>query len=430
MAYLHKIKVDAGNGRSRLRPYKVFLHRRQFMKKVLVFAMLVSAVGLHFSCSSELELPPAPPDEALHGSSSSGEGGSSSSLAASSSSFGGGSSSSGLVASSSSFGGGGSSSSVIPSSSSVVPSSSSSLPSGTVLCVLSSEVCSPMALIACEGLNGTPVQSCPVSSSSSVILSSSSVIPSSSSVAPSSSSSLPSGAVWCKLPNNTTCVAISQDACNSFGGTSCDESSSSAIPSSSSVAPCTANDNTSTHYCSEGTMKAYGSVTDNGGKTYKTVVINTQTWMAENLNYNPGTGNSACYDDLTSNCTTYGRLYDWSTAKTVCPTGWHLPSDAEWDVLVNYAGGSSTAGGKLKAASSWNENGNGTDQYGFSALPGGYSYSGGFSYVNNDGYWWSATEDDSNYDYAYARRIYHNFSHVNRDYDHKSFLFSVRCVKN
>lgn len=73
------------------------------------------------------------------------------------------------------------------------------------------------------------------------------------------------------------------------------------------------------------------------GQDYKTVKIGTQTWMAENLNY--VTGTSWCYGDAESNCAVYGRLYNWETARTACPTGWHIPSDDEWLTLVDNMGG-------------------------------------------------------------------------------------------
>jgi uncharacterized protein (TIGR02145 family) len=139
----------------------------------------------------------------------------------------------------------------------------------------------------------------------------------------------------------------------------------------------------------------YGPSVPCGDKTYKTVKIGNQTWFAENLNYN--VEGSMCYDDDPANCAKYGRLYTWEAAKSVCPTGWHLPSDDEWDILVDYAGGSSTAGTKLKSKSGWGNNGNGTDQYGFSALPGGfddkdqlYEDGGSFSYAEYGGWWWSS----------------------------------------
>jgi len=162
-------------------------------------------------------------------------------------------------------------------------------------------------------------------------------------------------------------------------------------------------------------------------KKYKTVKIGTQTWMADNLNYNAG--DSKCYDNKSSNCTQYGRLYNWSTAKKVCPSGWHLPSDNEWQTLVDFAGGISAAGTKLKATSGWDDNGSGTDDYGFSLIPGGYSYSSGnFDNVGKSGSWWSSTEGNANY--AWYRSMY-SLSNVVQRYNYDKYhLFSVRCVKD
>ena len=168
--------------------------------------------------------------------------------------------------------------------------------------------------------------------------------------------------------------------------------------------------------------------------------------MAENLNF--AASNSKCgnnnslSDSNTTSCDTYGRLYNWATAMNgsagsdanpskvqgVCPAGWHIPSDVEWSVLETAVGDSSTAGTKLKAASRWNSSGNGTDNYGFSALPGGYAESGGFIYVGNSGYWWSASEYDRNY--AYRRRMGYDDSNVFRNRYDKSVLYSVRCVQD
>jgi len=226
----------------------------------------------------------------------------------------------------------------------------------------------------------------------------------------------------------------------------------------------------------------YTSFTDSrNGRTYRSVKIGNQTWMAENLNYN--TTGSKCYgeggvvligfdddnfdardfrnengyivdvtevteklspDKVQGNCTKYGRLYDWKTALKVCPDGWHLPSNAEWEVLTTYAGGDSTAGIKLKATNGWDcyegANCNGTDDYGFSALPGGSGSSDStftFGTVGFYGRWWSSTEYDNNYAYCLYMGYYFNnpynynrYYYMFRKYCDKSRLFSVRCLQN
>ena len=174
-----------------------------------------------------------------------------------------------------------------------------------------------------------------------------------------------------------------------------------------------------------------GSFTDSRDKKkYGTIKIGTQTWMSENLNYEAG---GKCYGNEPANCTKYGSLYNWETALSVCPSGWHLPSKDEWQTLVDFAGGDKVAGKKFKARSGWESNqgksGNGTDIYGFSALPGGYGYSvGSFSYVGYNGYWWSASGGYSNV--AYDRNMYYGYEHVNYNYRDKDGLFSVRCVQD
>jgi uncharacterized protein (TIGR02145 family) len=167
------------------------------------------------------------------------------------------------------------------------------------------------------------------------------------------------------------------------------------------------------------------------GKTYKTVKTpDGKTWMAQNLDYRTD-GGSWCYNDSVSYCKKYGRLYDgWATEKS-CPQGWRLPSNQEWENLVRTAGGKKIAGKMLKSKSSWNENGgmdgNGTDDFGFSALPGGGRASDGtFYHAGNDGYWWTTT-GRGNY-YAYRRYMHYGYDSVGEDYNIKSFGFSVRCV--
>jgi len=184
------------------------------------------------------------------------------------------------------------------------------------------------------------------------------------------------------------------------------------------------------------------------GLTYPTVVIGTQTWMAKNLNYNAsgskcGGNDSKLKNENTANCDKYGRLYNWATAVKACPSGWHLPSNANWNVLmklvdpncydnINCAG---DAGTKLKAKSGWGDNGgksgNGTDDYGFSALPGGYgSTNGHFQEVGYRGYWWSADGSDADASQAYDWNMNYSDEYASKEYYSKKSSYSVRCIKD
>jgi len=182
-----------------------------------------------------------------------------------------------------------------------------------------------------------------------------------------------------------------------------------------------------------------GKLTDSrDGQKYKTVKIDNQVWMAENLRFK--IGDSWCYENSDENCNKYGRLYDWETAKAACQlVGMRLPSREEWDNLGQAAGGERKpdskgnidwygAGKKLKSTSGWNENGNGTDSYGFSALPGGSHSYGSFFYAGSYGFWWTATEygDVS----AYRRGMLYYDDIVVEDNDNKDYGYSVRCVKD
>jgi len=220
-------------------------------------------------------------------------------------------------------------------------------------------------------------------------------------------------------------------------------------------------------YCENGTAKNRDFIDTRDNKKYKFTIIGTQTWMAENLNYN-ASGSRCCgeagpsnllSDKNTTTCDTYGRLYDWTTAmdlssscnnsicasqistkhKGICPSGWHIPSDAEWTTLIDFVGGSNTAGTKLKATNGWNTNSNykaGTDDFGFTALPGGYGgppangNSFGFFYsVGYSGHWWSSSESGTNN--AYRRYITYEDEKVFRNDSYKNnSLYSVRCVKD
>jgi len=170
-----------------------------------------------------------------------------------------------------------------------------------------------------------------------------------------------------------------------------------------------------------------GSFTDSrDGKTYKTVTVGGKKWMAQNLNYQAG--KSWCYGDDNSNCEEkYGRLYDWSTAQTVCPTGWHLSTRQEWNDLVKAAGGEA-AGRTLKSTSGWSIYGTGTDDYGFSAMSAGYRRTNGsFDGAGGYGYWWAATEGGSGG--AYGRSMDSDEDLVYEYGLDKGYGLSVRCVQ-
>jgi uncharacterized protein (TIGR02145 family) len=199
--------------------------------------------------------------------------------------------------------------------------------------------------------------------------------------------------------------------------------------------------------CATAFAQQKGSFTDpRDKKTYKTTKIGTQTWMAQNLNFNAS--GSKCYENQGSYCQKYGRLYNWNTALNVCPKGWHLPSNAEWDKLYRFADGTSgtespykseTAGKLLKTTSGWVDDGsgtdgNGTDKYGFSALPGGYyDYHGdpdnSFYFVGCTGVWWSASQAIA--DSAYYRVIDCQDGDTAGSLPGIKYdLYSVRCLQD
>jgi uncharacterized protein (TIGR02145 family) len=161
------------------------------------------------------------------------------------------------------------------------------------------------------------------------------------------------------------------------------------------------------------------------GQVYKTVKIGEQVWMAENLKY--AAEGSEYYENKDDYYVWMGCLYNWETAMKACPKGWHLPSDEEWQTLIDFVGGSDVAGKKLKSAVGWND-GDGTDDYGFSALPGGAYAVGEFDGLGERGGWWSAS-DESAY-FAWTRHMKYDSESVDRGSGSKGDLFSVRCVQD
>jgi len=202
------------------------------------------------------------------------------------------------------------------------------------------------------------------------------------------------------------------------------------------------------------------SLTDpRDGKVYTTVQIDAQCWMAQNLNVgtmiNSSTGgtnndgqqtnNAAfekyCYNNDDANCETYGGLYQWDEmmqysvvegSQGICPTGWHLPTHAEWTTLTTYLEGESVAGGKMKETgfTHWSDPNTGaTNSSGFTALPGGYrSTDGWFFSLSLNGYWWSSSPNDASN--AWSRFLKYFNATVNQDNYFKVNGFSVRCLKD
>ena len=162
------------------------------------------------------------------------------------------------------------------------------------------------------------------------------------------------------------------------------------------------------------------------GKTYKTIKIGNQIWMAENLAFKAPEGCMAV-DNIESNVNLYGYLYNWETAKKVCPEGWHLSTDEEWTQLTEYMG--DEADKKLKDSSGWFEERNGINSSGFSALPGGCSPSNKiFQFSGYYGLWWTSTlADERN---AWYRIMGYNQDTVVRDDGRVNYGYSIRCIKD
>lgn len=187
--------------------------------------------------------------------------------------------------------------------------------------------------------------------------------------------------------------------------------------------------------CNESKNSA-GAIRDTrDGKTYKTVKIGSQVWMAENLNYE--SSGSFCEGNKPENCEDYGRLYTWSVAGYVCPDGWHLPSFEEWQTLIMATGGASKARKALKSTSGWYEGLDGSDSYGFAAYPAGYAgnYRDELFFVDDDGgyaHFWCATEffsdRESEESRAYVMELSYSDAVLLDVY--KSYAFSIRCVKD
>ena len=300
-----------------------------------------------------------------------------------------------------------------------------------------------------EGSSSSVCEDCDESSSSSesVILSSDSHEGSCSSSTKSSSSGAKS--------SSSSVTPKSSDSETSVSSSSVKSSSSVAFSSSTKSSSSEKAESSSSKVTEPAEVTAGTMIDSRDGQTYKTVTIGTQTWMAQNLNYE--TANSYCYADNASYCSKYGRLYTWAAAmdsvgtwsanskgcgkgkacsptypvQGVCPSGWHLPTKAEFETLFTAVGGQSTAGKMLKSTTGWkayrgiiNE-----DAFAFSALPAGYrNNDGDYSVEGDDAYFWSSTECNSNN--AYLMDLNYYFGDAYLDFNYKDYGFSVRCLKD
>ena len=304
------------------------------------------------------------------------------------------------------------------------------------------------------------------------------LLESSSSVSPGSSSD-----GWEKLPSSSSSsllvVSSSSEAVSSSSSVLVVSSSSEAVSSSSSVLVVSSSSevvsssssllvvSSSSEVVSSSSSPAvsYGKLTDaRDGQVYKTVQIGEQVWMAENLNYayNEGTAKSYCYNNSADSCAKYGRFYLWSAAmdsagvfstagkgcgyrstcaagsattevRGVCPEGWHLPSKAEFETLFANVGGKKVAGKALKSTYGWNDyngkSGNGTDVYGFSALPAGYRDNyGDFSLAGKYAQFWRAAEYDSFS--AYCMNLGYSNDYADLSSSGKFNGLPVRCLRD
>jgi uncharacterized protein (TIGR02145 family) len=174
------------------------------------------------------------------------------------------------------------------------------------------------------------------------------------------------------------------------------------------------------------------------GKKYRVITIGSKVWMAENLSYI--VKGSKCYGDEAANCDKHGRLYGWDAvygeSPNICPGGWHLPKSSEWRALADYAGGEKSAGKKLKAKEGWNnfdgKDGNGTDNYGFSAFAGGHGdYENNFRYIGDISFWWSNNED-SHSEFANSWYINSRGNAKSNDFFnvYEAYYSFVRCIKD
>jgi uncharacterized protein (TIGR02145 family) len=201
-------------------------------------------------------------------------------------------------------------------------------------------------------------------------------------------------------------------------------------------------------------MHSVAQVTDIDGNIYKTIPIGLQDWMTENLNVSHFRNGDLIleaktneewkkaladhkpaycyYNDFSGYARTYGKLYNWYAVidpRGLAPTGWHVPSDFQWTVLIGKFGGNNVAGGKMKSTWGWSNNDNGTNESGLTCLPGGQrKLDGTFINLGGAGYWWSSSESDTNN--AWTLTLDDYYGSIYRNSFLKGLGLSVRCFRD
>jgi uncharacterized protein (TIGR02145 family) len=174
---------------------------------------------------------------------------------------------------------------------------------------------------------------------------------------------------------------------------------------------------------------SFGTLTDRrNDRVYNIMKVGTKTWMADNINFEIGA--SWCYDGDSTNCNAYGRLYDWVTAKTACPSGWRLPTVKEWGVFVKAVNDREVAEKKARAKKRSDEDGYAADEFRFPAILGGgrYRIGGEFRDIGGYSYWWAGTESANRY--AYYSYVNYGYVDTVANFDGKEYGLSVRCLRD
>lgn len=195
-----------------------------------------------------------------------------------------------------------------------------------------------------------------------------------------------------------------------------------------------------------------GTVQDNENRTYTTIIIGKQEWMAENLCVShfsngdlikfidndddwqlagqQGVPAWSFYKDDPASEKKFGKLYNWHAVndrRGLAPEGWQIPSDDDWIVMISFLGGEEIAGKKLKSRIGWKNQGDGSNISGFNALPGGYRDPEGWFGNGGFGRWWSSSE--ASHEKAWRYRLGFNTDNINRFDGPKGYGFSIRCIK-